>query len=176
MAKSLNNYVLVKDIMTKQNANGIRWFFYKTKYENPIDYSKDNLNAAINEIDKITKNLAMIKTILIANNEFKKLKQNKLIPAFCQTLNDDLNLPNAIMIIFNNLKEINILFRQKNYQKTLKIYWEIINELDILGITMKNYDHDKNLNLICQWKEAISLKKFSQADLLRNKLIKKNLL
>ena len=24
MAKSLNNYVLVKDIMTKQNVNGIR--------------------------------------------------------------------------------------------------------------------------------------------------------
>lgn len=64
----------------------------------------------------------MIKTILIANNEFKKLKQDKLSPIFCQALNDDLNLPNAIMIIFNNLKEINILFRQKNYQKTLKIY------------------------------------------------------
>lgn len=176
MAKSLNNYVLVKDIVTKQNANGIRWFFYKTKYENPIDYSQNNLIDAINEIDKITKNLAMIKTILIANNEFKKLKQDKLSPIFCQTLNDDLNLPNAIMVIFDNLKKINILFRQKNYQKTLKIYWEIISELDILGITMKNYDHDKNLNLIYQWKKTISLKKFSQADLLRKKLIKKNLL
>lgn len=64
----------------------------------------------------------MIKTILIANGKFKKLKQNKLIPAFCQALNDDLNLPNAIMIISDNLKKINILFRQKNYQETLKIY------------------------------------------------------
>ena len=176
MAKSLNNFVLIKDILTKQNANGIRWFFYKTKYENPINYSKINLIEATNEIDKITKNLAMIKTILIANNKFKKIKYEKLMPSFCRALNDDLNLPNVIMIIFNNLKEINILFRQKNYLRTLKIYWEIINELDILGITMKNYDHDKSLNLIRQWKKAISLKKFSQADLLRKKLMKKNLL
>ena len=153
MAKSSNNYVLVKDIVTKQNTNGIRWFFYKTKYENPINYSKNNLIDAINEIDKITKNLAMIKTILIANNKFKEINQNKLTKVFCQTLDDDLNLPNAIMIISDNLKEINISFRQKNYQKTLKFYWEIINELNVLGITMKNYDHNKNLHLIQQWKK-----------------------
>lgn len=176
MAKSLNNYVLVKDILTKQNANGIRWFFYKTKYENPINYSKNNLINAINEINKITKNLSMVKTILLAHNKFKNLKQKNLSHVFCQALDDDLNLPNAIMVIFDDFKKINIFLRQKKYLETLKIYWKIINELDILGITMKNYDHVNNLDLIHQWKKMSSLKNFSQADLLRKKLIKKNLL
>lgn len=176
MAKSSNNYVLVKDVITNQNVNGVRWFFYKTKYENPINYSSNNLVDSINEINKITKNLAMIKTILIANNRFKKLKKNMLSHKFCQALDNDLNLPNAIMIIFDDLKKINILFRQKKYIETLKIYWTIINELDILGITMKNYDHKNNLNLILQWKKSIASKKFLQADSLRKKLMKKNLL
>ena len=176
MAKSSNNYVLVKDVITNQNVNGVRWFFYKTKYENPINYSTNNLVDSINEVNKITRNLAMIKTILIANNRFKKLKKNMLSHKFCQALDADLNLPNAIMIIFDDLKKINILFRQKKYIETLKIYWTIINELDILGITMKNYDHKNNLNLILQWKKSIASKKFLQADSLRKKLMKKNLL
>lgn len=122
MAKSTNNYILVKDVITKQNANGVRWFFYKTKYENPINYSLNNLVDNIKEIDKITKNLAMIKTILLANNKFKNFKKSVLCHKFCQALEDDLNLPNAIMTIFDDLKKINIFFRQKKYTETLKIY------------------------------------------------------
>ena len=74
MSKSLNNFILVKDIVNKDNANGLRWFFYKTKYQHPLNFTVNSLNEAISEVNRLTDALAAAKTILLANKKFKNIQ------------------------------------------------------------------------------------------------------
>lgn len=174
MSKSLNNFILVKDIVNQKNANGLRWFFYKTKYENPINYSQNNFQEANQEISKITDSLIKIKTLLIANDEFKIINQ-KLNSKFCKMLDDDLNLPNAITIILDQIKNLNLLMKSKDFKKALIIYCQIINELDVLGISIES-KHKKYLHLIHNWKQFLAKHNYLEADKIRKQLIKNNLL
>jgi cysteinyl-tRNA synthetase len=57
MSKSLNNFILAKDILKKYDGNIIRWFFLQTQYENPINFSDNLLIQAKNEINKVYKSI-----------------------------------------------------------------------------------------------------------------------
>jgi cysteinyl-tRNA synthetase len=57
MAKSLNNFILVKDILNKYDGNAIRWFMYQAKYENPINYSEELMQQSTNSLLKVTQQL-----------------------------------------------------------------------------------------------------------------------
>ena len=174
MAKSLKNYVLVKDIINKDNANGLRWFFYKTKYENPINFNIHLLNEATDEINKIIHSMSQIETILIGVDQIKK-EQCSLPIDFKKIIDDDLNFPNTITFILNQVKNLNQAIREKQYSKANGILCALKKEFDILGLTY-NFVHYKNLSLIKNWDRSVREKKYKKADMYRKQLIKKGLL
>ncbi|MBQ6970609.1 class I tRNA ligase family protein [bacterium] len=149
MSKSLNNFILVKDIVNKDNANGLRWFFYKTKYQHPLNFTVNSLNEAISEVNRLTDALAAAKTILLANKKFKNI-QVPFDPEFIKAIEDDLNLPNALAQLSSMQKQLNILIRQMNFEDSLKVYMKLVQCLDVLGISLTKYEHDKHIDLINQ--------------------------
>lgn len=175
MSKSLNNFILVKDIITNENANGLRWFFYRTKYQHPINYSTKMLQESNIEINKIIKTLAVAKTYLLANNKYQTYV-SKLNPKFAKALDNDLNLPIAISLILEEIKQLNINLRNNNWDNVNKLYFTIGDELNILGIKWDIFNHQKYQNLIDEWKKVINSKDYKKIDTIRSKLQKINLL
>ena len=55
MSKSLNNFILAKDMLERYDANTIRWFFFQTQYASPLNFSYENLEKSKNGIIKIFK-------------------------------------------------------------------------------------------------------------------------
>ncbi len=175
MAKSLGNFILVKDIVTKDNANGLRWFFYKTKYQHPINFSKIMLEEANTEIKKIVASLSVAQTYLLANDKFALAKAN-LSEKFNESLADDLNLPNAITEVLSQIKMLNTNIRTKEWDKANELFNIIVEELNILGIVWDKFDHKSNLELIKKWKAAIDAKNYEVVDKTRKELQEKGLL
>lgn len=175
MAKSLGNFIFVKDIVTKDNANGLRWFFYKTRYQHPINFSKAMLEEANNEIKKLVSSLSVAKTYLIANNKFNLADVN-FSKEFDNALADDLNLPNAITEVLNQFKLLNTGVRSKDWTKANEMFSILTEELNVLGIVWNKFEHDKNASLIKQWKEAVDNKQYDVVDKLRKQLQEKGLL
>ena len=175
MSKSLNNFILVKDIITKENANGLRWFFYRTKYEHPINYSTKLLEESNIEINKLIKTLAIAKTYLLANKKYQICKSN-LNDKFAKALDNDLNLPIAIREILEEVKQLNIGLRCKDWTNVNKIYSSMTEELRILGIKWDRFNHQKHQKLIIEWKKSIDIKDYKKIDETRTKLQKVNLL
>ncbi len=173
MSKSLHNFILVKDIVTKDNANGLRWFFYQAKYEQPVNFAKEQFDAAIKEVNNVVKSLAVAKTWLITNN-VDKHEIVKLNNEFNECLADDLNLPNAITVVLQQVRDLNRLVREKNYAEANTLRCNIMKELDVLGIRYDVVEHD--VELIKKWKEALDSKDFTNGDKYRAELIKKGLL
>lgn len=174
MSKSLNNFILVNQIITPDNANGLRWFFYQSKYQQPVNFSQKLFEAAIKEVNNLVKSLIIIKTHLIANDQFKLIRK-PLNKEFNDCLADDLNLPNAITVVLTQMKDLNSFIRNKDFTKANE-YWSMIaHELSVLGI---RYDasHKENIDAIKQWKQAVDAKDYEQSDKIRKDLAKKGLL
>ena len=173
MAKSLKNFILVKDILTKQNANGLRWFFYKTKYENPINFTDELLNETNYEIQKIVLNMSQAQTWILANN-IKNHKKTTSIN-FDLAMQDDLNFPNAITSIIEQTKNLNLLIRQKDFINANEVISNLYAEFDILGLRYETC-HNDNIDLIQKWYKVMNDKDYIEADRYRNQLVQKGLL
>jgi len=93
MSKSTGRYFLMEDIVRDFSANVIRLFLLKTQYRGPVEFSKGRLDEARSAYTRI-------QTFLDKHNEpIKNLKMQKL-DEFTEAMNEDLNTPQALGIIF----------------------------------------------------------------------------
>ncbi len=99
--------------------------------------------------------------------------------AFMDALNDDLNTPNAISVVYEVVKKINQAVRQREIDvENLSVLVHTLEKmLYILGIefekiTMSEEDKEMYQN----WRNAVKEKDFETADTLRQTLIEKGIL
>ena len=99
--------------------------------------------------------------------------------AFIDALNDDLNTPNAISVVYEVVKKINQAVRQREIDvENLAVLVHTLEKmLYILGIefdkiTMSEEDKEMYQN----WRSAVKEKDFETADSLRAALIEKGIL
>ena len=174
MSKSLNNFILVKDILEHYSYQAIRWFMYKSNYQNPLEYNQENIDLANNEIAKIKLSINSTKTVLIMNDKLniKTIYNDE----FINRLDNNLNITNATTILHQLIKELNILVRSKKFDESNIKLNEILTSLDILGIEFENIHTNENINMIKKYHQALNEKKYDESDKLRNELINKGLL
>lgn len=175
MSKSLNNFILVKDLLLKYSYQAIRWFMYQSNYRNPLDFSIELMDNNQQQINKINKTINIAKTNLIMNDALV-LDQSLQNNNFIDVLSNDLNITNAITIMLETVKNINNGIKQKNWSELNKNLNELINGLNILGISFDDLFNEQNISLIKQYKHALDNKDYETSDKLRAELIAKGLL
>ncbi|QJC37167.1 cysteine--tRNA ligase [Enterobacteriaceae endosymbiont of Donacia thalassina] len=188
MSKSLKNTFKIKDILLKYNKEVIRYFLTITHYRSPIIFSENKLKQAQLAIQKLyislfyKKNSFNIKNI---KNNFFLLEQQ-----FYNSMNDDFNTPKAYSILFKISKKINIAYRKKKYLIANYFILKLKKLGNILGILFYNpkeylqnnqnscnfYSEDKIKELIKKREIARNNKLWGEADLIRNKLKRNNIL
>ncbi|QJC37578.1 cysteine--tRNA ligase [Enterobacteriaceae endosymbiont of Donacia bicoloricornis] len=188
MSKSLKNTFKIKDILSKYNEEVIRYFLTITHYRKPIIFSENKLKQAQLAIQKLYTSLFYKKNIFIIKNirnNFFLLEQK-----FYESINDDFNTPKAYSILFKISKKINIAYKQKKYLIANYFILKLKKLGNILGILFYNpknylqnnknslsfYGKDKIEKLIKKRNIARIHKLWAEADLIRNKLKKNNIL
>jgi len=94
MAKSTGHYFLIEDVLKDYAPNVVRLFLIKTQYRNQIEFSRERLDEA----------RAAYLRILTYLKEFKELTEMEtplLHDGFTEAMNDDLNTPGALGVIFD---------------------------------------------------------------------------
>lgn len=175
MSKSLQNFVLAKDILVSQSANTIRWFFYQTNFSNPLNFSNENLDNAKNELDSIIYSLNVFKSYLIIENKLKDLKI--FDKSFIFELEEYFNFPNQISFILQKIKLGHSFLKQKKYDELNELMFNITYLLkNILGIVLKNNHGEKEIAMLKQWNDLKNKKEFAKSDEIREELLIKKLL
>ena len=119
MAKSTGHYFLIEDILKDYRPNVIRLYLLKTQYRHQIEFSQERLNEAKAAYLRIQTYIHGFEN-LPETTEPLKLKE------FAEAMNDDLNTPMALGIIFDLIKQ--------GYEKdSLDIAASVKYYLDILG-------------------------------------------
>lgn len=179
MSKSLGNTMWAKDVIKEYGPNLIRWFLLSARYRDSLIYDDDTFNTAKAELNKITNALkqAELKMILndIKSSEYDEEKFNE----FLNHMNDDLNTPNAYMVIFDTIKLLNQNLRTKdiNFDSVAKYYNSIKKMLYILGIDVKKLEmSEEDIKTYNLWIEAKQEKNFEKADEYRTILAAKGII
>jgi len=117
MAKSLGNFVTIKDFLKISTARILRFFVLKSHYRSPIDYSQKVITETERELARIDEFLDKLNRIKGLDRRLERTKpkvaksliletQNK----FENAMDDDFNTPVALASIFQLISKGNQLF------------------------------------------------------------------
>jgi cysteinyl-tRNA synthetase len=94
MAKSLGNVLLVHDLLKEHPGEAIRLALLNGHYRQPLDWTDDTLSNAKKQLDRLYGTLRELAAIPAATDA-------RAPQAFVEALEDDLNTPQALAILFD---------------------------------------------------------------------------
>lgn len=180
MSKSLGNTLWAKDVVNALGTNLTRWLISSVHYRKELNFSDETVETARKELDKVMKPLhqADVKAAL-AGAENSGAYDEESYRAFLDCMDDDMNTPNAYTVIFETVKKLNQLLRQRtvDFEAVAKERNAVEKMLNVLGITVEKPEvTDADRELFAKWNQAKAEKDFDTADACRQKLSERGLL
>ncbi|KPJ54852.1 hypothetical protein AMJ47_03210 [Parcubacteria bacterium DG_72] len=101
MAKSEGNIVLINDLIKKQiNPLAFRYLCLTTHYRSKLTFSWESLKASQNALDNLCEKTQMSKSKIQIKSKIQKYKKE-----FLNYINNDLDTPKALALMWNLIKE-----------------------------------------------------------------------
>ena len=178
MSKSLGNVLLAKDIVARYGGMPFRLMVLNTHYRAPLSFTEETIQEATKNYEKIGATLKALEIRLqlegVDIDNLKGDEENEFFDALC----DDLNTPNALSVLYAELKNANTALRQRPLPlETLKLsYGRIRDYIRVLGIAVKPVLlGEEGRRLYGEYEEAKKAKDFAKSDEIRAKLLEKGL-
>jgi cysteinyl-tRNA synthetase len=175
MSKSLGNFYTLDDLIKKgYDPVSIRYTFLKTHYRQSINLTFDSLKASQNALKRIQNFVSSIKEASKKDNTSLNKLCKKAEANFEKEINDDLNTPKALAVLFNFTKEVNKLqLSKKDIKKTINL----ISKFDqVLGLDLTKIKKEKIpqkvVDLAKKREKARKNKDFKLADSIRDQVNK----
>ncbi|NLW91888.1 MAG: cysteine--tRNA ligase [Syntrophomonadaceae bacterium] len=114
MSKSLGNFFLLRDILTKFPADVVRFYLIATHYRSPLDFDDGKLEEARKALGRLKNTLLLADEFLRGNNpdttdlpEENRRSFDNITEQFAEALDDDFNTALAIAHLFELSRLIN---------------------------------------------------------------------
>ena len=156
MAKSLGNFMTIRDVLERYKKDVIRYFFAATHYKKPIDFSEKSIENARNSVERL-------KNLVSGMKDDKKINKEYL-EEFQKEVNDDINLPNGLAVLWKLARD------EKAYGKLRTI--KKIDEVFCFGLLKKEKTEipKEVIKLVKERERLRKQKKFLEADNIRHKI------
>jgi cysteinyl-tRNA synthetase len=112
MGKSLGNAIYLKDLFKKYDPLVARFFILQGHYRSTLDFSDEAMDGAKKGLDKLQHTVDQLRPEIAKHQQGKKAEIINLDgyrEKFIEAMNDDFNTPQAIAVLFDLNKEVNIL-------------------------------------------------------------------
>ena len=189
MSKSLNNFFLAKDVLEEYSGDALRYFLLSVQYRNPLDYSRDRLDEAEKNMERLSGVIGRLKELAAkegaektdASRSLEKAAEESL-KAFHEAMDDDFNTALAISQMFALSKAINIYakevengagFDRKNFSRAADVYHYMAGIIGIFERVEQGADDlaEKLMDIIIELRQdARKEKNWAAADKIRDSL------
>lgn len=179
MSKSLGNVWWAKDLIRDHGGNVIRWMMISVHYRAPLNLSAEAIETSKKELQKIQTAYKQAIVKLQLENAPEVEADPQMMQEFIDALNDDLNTPNAISVVYEVVKTINQTLRSRpmSTEKLASSTKALEMMLSVLGIELDAiYLSEEDKKMYCDWRKAVKEKEFAVADSYRSKLQEKGIL
>lgn len=193
MSKSLNNFFLVKDVLTKYSPDALRFFLLSMHYRSPLDYSDERLEEAEKSMARISNVIETLKSLVKKEGEIETEASRTLESAagksekvFHEAMDDDFNTGLATGTMFDLARAINVYAHEVDggmpvshsaVEKAMKIFRTILSVFGILEDKWSekeaydNKDYNDLMNVILNVRQyARKEKQYKLADEIRDQL------
>ena len=196
MAKSVGNFTTISQFLDAPNGLGamaLRLFVLQAHYRKPIDFTPDAIASAKNSWETLKEGLLFgyeygNKLGWLLEDEENSSIQNAYTNRFQEAMDDDINTPGGLAVLFELAKELrreaNILVHQgktETSSQELEKQWRIlVNLAAVLGLKVEpeaeTIEEAGGLSdgeieaLIQQRQDARKAKNFAESDRIRNEL------
>lgn len=147
-----------------------RYFCLQSRYRKELSFSYENLNSSKKSLMKLKNRIAKVlknsdSTTLVNNNNITNYKEN-----FTKHICNDLNIPNAITVLYDVIKDNNLTSNEKilliqDFDRVLSL-----DLLDNKNTSDINVDSNYINKLISERNEARNKKDWKKADEIRSML------
>ncbi len=169
MAKSEDNFLTLKKVTKELNINPLayRLASLQLHYRKPMEYSKESFLSSQESLDKLYKQVFQI------DNGKKGQVNIKFREEFLKAINDDLNSPKALAVLFNllksNIKDEDKLATVLDFDKVLGL--DLVNSKNYIkqSISEENWP-PKIKEILDKRSYAREAKDFETADKLRQEI------
>ncbi len=191
MSKSLGNFFTVREIAEKYGYEPIRYLMISSHYRSPINFSEEIImqcKSALERLYNFEENLNFaIKNAFKSSECENPIDLKNYKNRFIQEMDDDLNTADALGVMFEYVKEVNlkVLSKPDVCKKVLMEILHLFSEMaDVLGILynkeLKSNNKSLNVseieNLIHEREVARKEKNWKRADEIRDELKSKNVI
>ena len=179
MSKSLGNFYTLRDLLDKgYDSRAIRYLLLSSHYRQQSNFTEEGIKAAENAIQRLNDFVAKLKTIKdkSSNNQTKKIIEHTK-KNFEKEMDDDLQISNALAVIFGFVKKINTLvMKNKIGKEDAKKVYDLMLEFDevLAVLDVKKEKIPAGIKkLIAEREKARKGKNFEKADKIREEIKKK---
>ena len=176
MSKSLGNFAMLKDLFISYHPEVLRYYLISSHYRSSLNFDPESLNQAKSALTRLYQALASVE------GEGGEL-DHSMVNQFSVVMNDDLNTPEALSLLFQLAKLINSSsdsIQKIQYGSTLKELSGILGLLEDdpktffqFGATLSDKEIDQQIALRNTARDA---KDFQTADQIRDSLIEKGII
>ncbi|MDB9996200.1 cysteine--tRNA ligase [Gammaproteobacteria bacterium] len=176
MSKSLGNFAMLKDLFISYHPEVIRYYLVSSHYRSSLNFDQESLNQAKSALTRLYQALASME------GESNELDQ-EMMNQFSLVMNDDLNTPEALSLLFQLVKSINNSsdpIQKMKYGMTLKKLSGVLGLLQDdpkiffqFGATLSDAEISEQIALR---NTARDKKDFQTADKIRDSLIEQGII
>ncbi len=188
MSKSKGNFFTIRDLIEKgYSARSIRYLLFSAHYRKQLNFTLAGLDAAktaLSRIDNFISRVNASNTENSGSDAQVEAASEKLITAFTENMDDDLNISGAMGHLFDYVHEINTMIDKKGITaKSAGLVNGTLLKIDsVFGFIFfkeqadDSFDCSRIEKLIIERKEAKSVKNFAKSDEIRNLLLSEGII
>ncbi|UOF91872.1 cysteine--tRNA ligase [Fodinisporobacter ferrooxydans] len=183
MSKSLGNSIFVRDLKEQYAPLALRFFLLSAQYRHPVNFSDESIRQSQQAMERISGCLESLRHRAASADPdlMETIEVQPYRERFCAAMDDDLNTPDAITVIFEVVKDANQYMRKEHVAlRVIETYQSILEELaGVLGFQFSARSEllDEDIErLIAERTNARKEKNFARADEIRNQLVEQGIL
>jgi cysteinyl-tRNA synthetase len=176
MSKSSGDFLTLSKLISEGfSPLDYRFFCLQSRYRKQLVFSFDTLSDARNSFKKLKQRISLLLADISEGQEIKTEKVNAYKDKFAEQISDDLNMPNAVTVLLDVLKDTGLNSREKAH---------LIEDFDrVLSLELMNADAQENDEideeligrLIAERNEARKNRDWAKADEIRKALLEMNI-
>ena len=175
MSKSLGNFHTLRDLLKKGcSSSAVRYLLLSTHYRQQLNFTFKGADAAANSVERLQETVRNLKN---AKGEEKKeitLMIERSGKSFESAMDDDLNVSEALAVVFEFVREINRQLEtglgKKNAEGALKLLQDFNEILGVIDFEADAEISSEQLELVERREKLRKEGKFNEADEIREKL------
>ncbi|MDP7628360.1 MAG: cysteine--tRNA ligase [SAR202 cluster bacterium] len=171
MSKSIGNIITISEALEKFSPDALRLFFLSAHYRSPLTYTEDTVSGHEHAADRLKH--ALQPNSVPADSD--SLDDTQFVERFKAAMNDDMNTPKALSVIFDLARDIN---RAKEKTHDVSRAQDTLRALSgVLGLTLQNRKESNEgdvatlIELLIQTRNELRCdKQYESADRIRDRL------